>query len=426
MAQGVRGVARLLERTQHQVRQDSLLGLPHDFANEALIMLRGDAQFAAGQGDAHSALTAAAIGIGPARLRRRRYAAMPHGNLALAQVFHAERIAERACQLFEFENLAGIGLFVHAMQRFDAALKEIAGDPAVGREHKFFNEAVRDVALAPRYVGHALLFIEFDDRLGQIEVDGAVFIPARVQKQRQFRHGAVGEINRGAAQARFPVENRAGANIMRDVRDVHLKMPAVCSAFDVDGVIEIARGFPVNRYNRQMAKIFAVRAFGLADGFGAKLRFLHDFVREQMRQVMLAYDDFGIYTEFARSTENFDDTAARRGAAAGKTRQLDVDHRAVEFRHARNAAAAEAALIEAARTHFLRKVRRQFVPRRNDDFVLDAGVVGENHVSLRAVTKQTHDRGVRAVQDANDAALGTLGAWDTAPRSEERRVGTEW
>ena len=202
---------------------------------------------------------------------------------------------------------------------------------------------------------------------------------------------------------------------MRDVRDVHLKMPAVCSAFDVDGVIEIARGFPVNRYNRQMAKIFAVRAFGLADGFGAKLRFLHDFVREQMRQVMLAYDDFGIYTEFARSTENFDDTAARRGAAAGKTRQLDVDHRAVEFRHARNAAAAEAALIEAARTHFLRKVRRQFVPRRNDDFVLDAGVVGENHVSLRAVTKQTHDRGVRAVQDANDAALGTLGAWDTAP-----------
>src|SRR6059058_2499337 len=337
--------------------------------------------------------------------------------------------------------------------------------------------------------------IEFDDRLGQIEVDGAVFIPARVQKQRQFLHGAemmrelrvafgpfsvaftdlvhvrvrhalggtdnagshprrflvarrvelhehahdqtvlarlqrthairkrfgqhghgaVGEINRGAAQARFPVENRAGANIMRDVRDVHLKMPAVCSAFDVDGVIEIARGFPVNRYNRQMAKIFAVRAFGLADGFGAKLRFLHDFVREQMRQVMLAYDDFGIYTEFARSTENFDDTAARRGAAAGKTRQLDVDHRAVEFRHARNAAAAEAALIEAARTHFLRKVRRQFVPRRNDDFVLDAGVVGENHVSLRAVTKQTHDRGVRAVQDANDAALGTLGAWDTAP-----------
>src|SRR5437764_923154 len=108
-------------------------------------------------------------------------------------------------------------------------------------------------------------------------------------------------------------------------------------------------------------------------------------------------------------------TAAGRRAAAGKTRQLDVDHRAVEFRHARNAAAAAAALIEAARTHFLRKVRRQFVPRRNDDFVLDAGVVGENHVSLRAVTKQTHDRGVRAVQDANDAALGTLGAWDTAP-----------
>src|SRR6266566_3604615 len=74
MAQGVRGVARLLERTQHQVRQDALLGLPHDFANEALIMLRRDAQFAAGQRDAHGALTAVAIRIGPARLRRRRRA----------------------------------------------------------------------------------------------------------------------------------------------------------------------------------------------------------------------------------------------------------------------------------------------------------------------------------------------------------------
>src|SRR5215472_18105761 len=116
MAQGVRRVARLLERTQHQVRQDSLLGLAHDFANEALIMLRRDAQFAAGQRYAHPALTAVPERIGPAGLRWRRNAAMAHDNLALVQIFHAERIAERACQLLEFENLAGIGLFVNAMQ----------------------------------------------------------------------------------------------------------------------------------------------------------------------------------------------------------------------------------------------------------------------------------------------------------------------
>ena len=203
----------------------------------------------------------------------------------------------------------------------------------------------------------------------------------------QHGHRAVGKINRGAAQARFPVESRGGANIMRDVRDVHLKMPAVRSAFDVNGVIEIARGFPVDRYNRQLPKILASRALSLADGFGAKLRFLEDIAREQMRQVMLADDDFGVHTEFARSAENFDDAAARRGAASWIARQLDVDHRAVEFRQARNAAAAEAAFVDAAHTRFLCKFRRQFVPRRYYHFVLDARVVGKNHVSMRAVTK---------------------------------------
>src|SRR5215469_4431111 len=502
MAKGIRDVARLLERTQHQVRQDSLLGPPHDLANKALIMLRRDAQFAAGERDAHGAFAAVPIGIGSSRLRRRGNAAVAHGKLALVQIFHAQGIAKGARQLFEFENLAGVGLFVHAMQGWDAALKEIAGYGAVGRKHKFFNEAVRDVALAARYVDHALLFIEFDNRFGQIEVDRAVFIPARVQKQRQLLHvaemmrelgvalahfgvafkdlvhvgvghslgrtdnagshprrfqvsrgvelhkrahdqtvlarlqrtyvirkrfgqhghGAVGKINRSAAQARFLVESRAGTNIVGDVSDVHLKMPDVPPAFDVNSVIEIARGFPINGHNRQVAKIFASRAFGLAHGPGAKLRFLEDLAREGMRQMMLADDDFGVYTEFARTTQNLDHATAWRGAALWIARQLDVDHGAVEFFQPRNAATTVAAVIDAADTHFLRESRRQFVSRWNNYFVLDARVVGQNNVSIHAIAKQTDDGRMGAAQDPQDAAFGALRACARAPADLHQNV----
>src|SRR5215472_7550484 len=502
MAKGIGGVARLLERTQHQVRQDSLLGPPHDLANEALIMLRRDAQLAARERDAHAAFAPVAIGIGPSRLRRRGNAAVAHANLALVQIFHAQGIAEGTRQLFKFENLAGVGLFVHAMQGCDAALKEIAGDGAVGREHKFFNEAVCDVAFAARYVDHALLFIEFDNRFWQIEVDRAVFIPARVQKQRQLLHfpemmrelgvalvhlavtfkdlvhvgvghslgrsddggshprrlqvargvelherahdqtvlaglqrthairkrlgqhghGAVGKINRSASQARFLVESCSGTDILGDVSDVHLKMPAVPSAFDVNGVIEIARGFAIDGHNRQMAKIFTSRAFGLADGPGAKLRFLEDLAREGMRQVMLSDDDFGVYTEFAWTTQNLDDATAWCGAPSWIARQLDVHHGAVEFLHARNATSAEARFIDAAQTHFLRESGRQFVPRWNEHFVLDARVVEQNNVSTHAIAKQTDDGRMGAVQAPQDASFGALRAWTRAPADRHQNV----
>ena len=62
---------------------------------------------------------------------------------------------------------------------------------------------------------------------------------------------------------------------MRDVGDVHLQMPrAVGAALDVDGVVEIARGFAVDGDDGQMAKIFAALRVGIADrlrrafGFG--------------------------------------------------------------------------------------------------------------------------------------------------------------
>jgi len=50
---------------------------------------------------------------------------------------------------------------MNAMERFDAAAKEICGHGAIGGEHEFFNETVSDVALSCADVGHALLVVGF-------------------------------------------------------------------------------------------------------------------------------------------------------------------------------------------------------------------------------------------------------------------------
>src|SRR5437868_6323009 len=190
MAERIRCVTGLLERTQQQIRQNSFFRLPRDFADEALIMLRRDAQFSAGERDAHGALAAVAVGIGPAGLCGGRNAPVADGNFALVQIFDPEGIAESARQLFELQNFPRIGLFVNTMQGFDTTFEKIARDGAVGREHEFFNQAMRDVALAARDVDHALLFVKFDDRLGQIEIDRAMLVASSMEQERQLFHVA--------------------------------------------------------------------------------------------------------------------------------------------------------------------------------------------------------------------------------------------
>ena len=113
---------------------------------------------------------------------------MPHGNDALDQVFDPQGIAKRARQFLEFQDFLGIGLFVDAVKRREAAPDEIAGDGAVRGEHELFDDAVRDVAFAAHDIGHALLGVEFDDRLGEIEIDRAVLVAAGVQQQSKLLH----------------------------------------------------------------------------------------------------------------------------------------------------------------------------------------------------------------------------------------------
>src|SRR5713101_1789536 len=117
MAERFGGVAGLLQGTQHEVGDDAFFGLADNLLNHALIMLRRDAQLAARERHLHPALAAVAVGVGPPGFRGRRNAAMANGDLALVQVFDAERVTEGAGQLFELEDLAGVGLLVNAMQR---------------------------------------------------------------------------------------------------------------------------------------------------------------------------------------------------------------------------------------------------------------------------------------------------------------------
>ena len=124
MAERVGGVARLLQRTQHQVGDDALFGLARDFFGQALVMLRanGDVDHAR-QRNGHRLLAASSAPPVPraAIESLRAGTSMLHFHAPLGKIFNAQRISERLRQRLEFQNFLGIGFFVHAMQRSDAA-----------------------------------------------------------------------------------------------------------------------------------------------------------------------------------------------------------------------------------------------------------------------------------------------------------------
>ncbi len=133
--QRLNGVARLLERAQHQVGQDALLGFAGDFFREALVMLRPNGErLGPGQGTAMGRWRAASRPRPrPAVLRRgvtRRIWRYRHRVVTRKDSGYAERITEGMRQFFKFENLFRIGPFVNAVQRSQAApFKVLSAQP---------------------------------------------------------------------------------------------------------------------------------------------------------------------------------------------------------------------------------------------------------------------------------------------------------
>src|SRR4029077_16183400 len=90
-------------------------------------------------------------------------------------------------------------------------------------------------------------------------IQGADAVRERLGKH---GHGAIGKIGGSASQTRLAVERRIPPDVMGHVGNMDLKMPAFRTPFDVNSVVEIARRFAVNGYDRQMTKIPAPLTFG--------------------------------------------------------------------------------------------------------------------------------------------------------------------
>src|SRR6266404_8452174 len=74
------------------------------------------------------------------------------------------------------------------MERGNPPLEQICRHRAVRRQHELLDQAMRDVALAARDIDHALLLVELDYRLRQIEIDRAMLVAPGVQQQSELFH----------------------------------------------------------------------------------------------------------------------------------------------------------------------------------------------------------------------------------------------
>ena len=220
----------------------------------------------------------------------------------------------------------------------------------------------------------------------------------------QHGHGAIWKINRSAAQARFAIERGIAVDVVRHIGDVNLQLEvAVRERADVDGVIEIARGFAVDGHNGQIAEIAAA----------AQLRFRHLLLHsarlrqhlriELVRQMMFADDDFDVNADVARASENFDHAAGGREPSFRIARDFDVDHPAIELGQPHTARGGRALCV---RAELLAQSGSKFFTGRDRDLVRNPRVVGQHDVAVRAVAKQAHDGQVLAVDDLHHAAFG--------------------
>src|SRR5579875_246834 len=199
MAERFSGVACLFEGTEHEIGENALFGLSGDLRGKTLVMLRANIHLIGGKGDLHRARAATAFTAG------RADAAVAHGNTALGEIFDAEGVTEGAGKLFEFENFLGVGLFVNAMERRDFAALEIGRDGFVCCEHELLDDAVGDVADAAGNSDHAAHSVEFDDRLGKIEINGTARVAAGVEDESESFHQAKIFFERDVTLAHFGI-----------------------------------------------------------------------------------------------------------------------------------------------------------------------------------------------------------------------------
>ena len=113
----------------------------------------------------------------------------------------AEGISESRGDGFEVVDALGVGLLVNAVEAGDAVRLEMVRDRLVGREHEFFDEAMREVALGAGDGLHQSELVELDDGLGQIEVDRSAALAFAIQDLCEVAHQLECRDQRGVALA---------------------------------------------------------------------------------------------------------------------------------------------------------------------------------------------------------------------------------
>jgi hypothetical protein len=117
---------------------------------------------------------------------------------------------------------------------------------------------------------------------------------------------------------------------------------------------------------------------------------------------MLPDHDLDVHADFARTSKNFQHATDGPDAAFWIARDFSVHNGAIEFREAHAAAHSSA---RCSRAEFLAKIGRKFFARRNQHFVRDARVIGQNVIPVRAVAEKSDERGMLPHDDFYDAAF---------------------
>ena len=113
----------------------------------------------------------------------------------------------------------------------------------------------------------APLGVEFHQRRHHQPVHVGVQAADAVRElQRQHGHGAVGEIDGSAPQARLAVQGGAGLDVVGHIRDVNVEqVVAPSQALDVHRIVKVLRGLAVDGDDGQAAKVAAALAVALGD-----------------------------------------------------------------------------------------------------------------------------------------------------------------
>ena len=215
---------------------------------------------------------------------------------------------------------------------------------------------------------------------------------------------------------------------MRDVGDVDREpVSAAGEPLDVHGIVKVLSRLAVNRHHRPAAEVAAALKLYFQDVLWRSVRLRQHLRRKTVRQVELADDDFHVHTEFVASAEDFEHAAPKRRGAArlGEVRDLDVHDLSVELarapnsRHLRPGASAFGFAAELpvapAPGAFL---GWPLVPARDDDFVRNALVEGQNDVLPRPAAELADHGHLRALDDTENAPFEA----HTVPRPRHEDV----